>query len=102
MIILTITKATMQKIIRLVKSFPVDKPKTKLSAELGLSTRTIAKIAKGEKLSKRSIQKIADYGIIILKKDLGKPAGVLCIILGLTYSIFSVMIFGPLIGGISY
>ncbi len=41
-------------------------------------------------------------GIIILKKDLGKPAGVLCIILGLTYSIFSVMIFGPLIGGISY
>ncbi len=35
--------------------------KTKLSAELGLSTRTIAKIAKGEKLSKRSIQKIADY-----------------------------------------
>ncbi len=35
--------------------------KTELSAKLGLSTRTIAKIAKGEKLSKRSIQKIADY-----------------------------------------
>lgn len=35
--------------------------KTKLSTELGFSTRTIAKIAKGEKLSKRSIQKIADY-----------------------------------------
>ncbi len=35
--------------------------KTELSTELGLSTRTIAKIAKGEKLSKRSIQKIADY-----------------------------------------
>lgn len=35
--------------------------KTELSANLGLSTRTIAKIAKGEKLSRRSIQKIADY-----------------------------------------
>ncbi len=35
--------------------------KTALSAELGLSTRTVAKIAKGEKLSARSIQKIADY-----------------------------------------
>lgn len=35
--------------------------KTKLSRELGLSSRTIAKIAKGEKLSKRSVQKIADY-----------------------------------------
>ncbi len=35
--------------------------KTELSTELGLSTRTVAKIAKGEKLSKRSIQKIADY-----------------------------------------
>ena len=35
--------------------------RTELSAELGLSTRTVAKIAKGEKLSKRSIQKIADY-----------------------------------------
>ena len=35
--------------------------KTELSTELGLSTRTIAKIAKGEKLSKRSIKKIADY-----------------------------------------
>lgn len=35
--------------------------KTELSTELGISTRTIAKIAKGEKLSKRIIQKIADY-----------------------------------------
>ena len=35
--------------------------KTELSKELGLSTRTIAKIKKGEKLSTRSIQKIADY-----------------------------------------
>ncbi len=35
--------------------------KTELSTELGLSTRTVAKIAKGEKLSKRSIQKISDY-----------------------------------------
>ena len=43
--------------------------KTELSKELGLSTRTVAKIAKGEKLSARSIRKIADY--------LGKPADVL-------------------------
>ena len=35
--------------------------KTELSTELGLSTRTVAKIAKGERLSKNSIQKIADY-----------------------------------------
>lgn len=35
--------------------------KTVLGAEVGLSTRTIAKIAKGEKLSARSMQKIADY-----------------------------------------
>ncbi len=35
--------------------------KTQLSNELGLSTRTIAKIGKGEKLSQRSIRKIADY-----------------------------------------
>ncbi|MBO7356328.1 MAG: Fic family protein [Lachnospiraceae bacterium] len=35
--------------------------KTELSTELGLSTRTVAKIAKGERLSKRSIQRIADY-----------------------------------------
>ncbi|MCR4610629.1 MAG: Fic family protein [Lachnospiraceae bacterium] len=35
--------------------------KTELSEELGLSTRTVAKIGKGEKLSKRSLQKIADY-----------------------------------------
>ncbi len=35
--------------------------KTELSTELGLSSRTIAKIGKGERLSKRSIQKIADY-----------------------------------------
>ncbi len=35
--------------------------KTELSTELGLSTRTVAKIAKGEKLSPRSIKKIAVY-----------------------------------------
>ncbi len=35
--------------------------KTELSTELGLSTRTVAKIAKGEKLSQRSINKIAEY-----------------------------------------
>ncbi len=35
--------------------------KTELSTKLGISTRTVAKIAKGEKLSKRSIQKIADF-----------------------------------------
>ena len=35
--------------------------KTDLTLRLGISTRTIAKIAKGEKLSKRSMQKIADY-----------------------------------------
>lgn len=35
--------------------------KTELSKELGLSTRTVAKIAKGEKLSRRSIQKLSDY-----------------------------------------
>ena len=35
--------------------------KTELSTQLGLSTRTVAKIGKGEKLSKRSIQKIADF-----------------------------------------
>ena len=35
--------------------------KTKLSEDLGLSTRTVAKIAKGERLSKRTIQKVADY-----------------------------------------
>lgn len=35
--------------------------KTELSARLGLSTRTVAKIGKGEKLSKRSLQKIAAF-----------------------------------------
>ncbi|MDC7301129.1 Fic family protein [Agathobacter ruminis] len=35
--------------------------KTELSTQLGLSTRTVAKIGKCEKLSKRSIQKIADF-----------------------------------------
>ena len=35
--------------------------KTELSTRLGLSTRTIAKIGKGEKLSARSLQKIGDY-----------------------------------------
>lgn len=35
--------------------------KTDLTTEIGISSRTIAKIAKGEKLSKRTLQKIADY-----------------------------------------
>ncbi len=35
--------------------------KTELSSELGLSTRTVAKIAKGENLSKNTLKKIADY-----------------------------------------
>lgn len=35
--------------------------KTELSTQLGLSTRTVAKIAKKEKLSKSSLKKIADY-----------------------------------------
>ena len=35
--------------------------KTELSTQLGISTRTIAKIGKGEKLSSRSLQKIAHY-----------------------------------------
>ena len=35
--------------------------KTDLSAVLGISSRTIAKIGKGEKLSKGTLQKIADY-----------------------------------------
>lgn len=35
--------------------------KTQLSTDVGLSTRTVAKIAKGEKLSRSSLVKIADY-----------------------------------------
>ena len=35
--------------------------KTELSEALGISSRTIAKIGKGEKLSKNTLQKIADY-----------------------------------------
>lgn len=35
--------------------------KTELSTEVGLSTRTVAKIAKGEKLSNSSLKRIADY-----------------------------------------
>ncbi|MBR5336986.1 MAG: Fic family protein [Lachnospiraceae bacterium] len=35
--------------------------KTDLSAALGMSSRTIAKIGKGDKLSRRSLQRIADY-----------------------------------------
>lgn len=35
--------------------------KTELSSKIGLSTRTVAKIAKGEKLSKNTLIKIADY-----------------------------------------
>ena len=35
--------------------------KTELSSKIGLSTRTVAKIAKGEKLSKNTLIRIADY-----------------------------------------
>lgn len=35
--------------------------KTELTTQLGLSSRTVAKIKKGEKLSERSLEKIADY-----------------------------------------
>ena len=35
--------------------------KTDLTTEIGISSRTIAKIAKGEKLSQRTLQRIADY-----------------------------------------
>ena len=35
--------------------------KTDLTTEVGISSRTIAKIAKGEKLSAKTMQKIADY-----------------------------------------
>ena len=35
--------------------------KTDLTAEIGISSRTIAKIAKGERLSNKTLQKIADY-----------------------------------------
>lgn len=35
--------------------------KTNLTVEIGISSRTIAKISKGEKLSQRTLQKIADY-----------------------------------------
>ena len=35
--------------------------KTDLTTEIGISSRTIAKIAKGEKLSAKTMQKIADY-----------------------------------------
>ena len=35
--------------------------KTDLTTEIGISSRTIAKIAKGEKLSNKTLQKIADY-----------------------------------------
>lgn len=48
-----------EALIRAMKEKGVGK--TELSRELGLSSRTVAKIAKGEKLSGRSIQKIADY-----------------------------------------
>ncbi len=44
--------------------------KTDLTREIGISSRTIAKIAKGEKLSARTLQKIADY--------LGCETDVLC------------------------
>ena len=35
--------------------------KTALAQAIGISSRTIAKIAKGEKLSQKTLQKIADY-----------------------------------------
>ncbi len=35
--------------------------KTDLSVHVGLSSRTVAKIAKGERLSRRSLQRIAEY-----------------------------------------
>lgn len=35
--------------------------KTELSTELGLSTRTVAKIGKGERLSKRTVARLAGY-----------------------------------------
>lgn len=35
--------------------------KTDLSTQLGISSRTIAKLGKSEKLSKKTLQKIADY-----------------------------------------
>ena len=35
--------------------------KSDLSKNLGLSSRTVAKIGKGEKLSGRTVKKIADY-----------------------------------------
>ena len=44
--------------------------KTDLTTEIGISSRTIAKIAKGEKLSQRTLEKIADY--------LGCEADLLC------------------------
>ena len=44
--------------------------KTDLTTEIGISSRTIAKIAKGERLSSRTLQRIADY--------LGCEVGSLC------------------------
>ena len=44
--------------------------KTDLTSEISISSRTIAKIAKGEKLSKKTMQRIADY--------LGCETGDLC------------------------
>ena len=44
--------------------------KTDLTTEIGISSRTIAKISKGEKLSDRTLQRIADY--------LGCAADLLC------------------------
>lgn len=45
--------------------------KTELTTNLGLSSRTVAKIAKGERLSKSSLQKIADY-LGLDPKDIAK------------------------------
>ena len=35
--------------------------KTDLTRDLGISSRTIAKIGKGEKIAQNTLQKIADY-----------------------------------------
>ena len=70
--------------------------KTELSTNLGLSSRTIAKIAKGEKLSKRSIQKIADYleesPDVIMNKRISQEvlfSWVLCVLFGRRKMVFT-------------
>lgn len=51
--------------------------KTDLTAMIGISSRTIAKIAKGEKLSNRTLQRIADYlecDVVVLCKEKSENA----------------------------